>query len=83
MSDILQIDFHPPGPVANAFLFSEAKVSLLMGPYGSGKTTTAAAAILKSIAETKPDSDGVVRWRGCVVRATYQMLITSTIPTMQ
>ena len=76
------LEFTPPGPVAAAFLNSAAKVALLMGPYGSGKTSTGAIAMLKNMAQTKPDSDGVIRWRGVVVRGTYQMLMSSTLPTV-
>lgn len=76
------VEFTPPGPVAGAFLNTAAKVALLMGPYGSGKTTVGTIAMLKNMAETKPDSDGVIRWRGVVVRSTYQMLVSATIPTV-
>ncbi len=83
MNDVTRINFESPGPVSDAFLHSNAKVSLLLGPYGSAKTTTGTVTLIKNIADSKPDSDGVIRWRGVVLRSTYQMLTSALIPTFQ
>lgn len=83
MSELKQVVFTPPGPVSKAFLNSNAFVSCLMGPYGTGKTTTAAAALMRNITETKPDSDGVVRWTGVCMRKTNQKLLANMIPTFE
>lgn len=82
-SDTQIIEYEPPGPVAAAFMNADARVSALIGPYGSGKTSCAVYTLLKLAAESKPDSDGVVRVRYLVVRATYQRLISSTIPSIE
>ena len=33
------VNYHPPGPVAKAFMRSDKFVRGIMGPYGSGKST--------------------------------------------
>jgi hypothetical protein len=78
----LKIDFIPPGPVAGAFLNCRARVSALVGPYGSGKTSVAMIAVLKAAGEMPADSNGVIRTRALWVRSTYQMLTSSTLPTV-
>ena len=37
----MDINWSPPGPVSEAFMHSTAKVQIINGPVGGGKTTTA------------------------------------------
>lgn len=59
------------GPVADAFANDQSAISAIMGPYGSGKTTTAFKKVLNSTVWQKPGRDGVRRARWAVVRDTY------------
>jgi len=81
MSDLLEINYQPPGPVAGAFLRSRAFVRGIRGPFGSGKSTVCVIAILQHILEQKPDPRGVRRSKWAIVRNTYPELKTTTIAT--
>lgn len=67
------------GPVARAFVLDKQTITGLMGPYGSGKTTTCMQKIVRSAFWQNPGPDGVRRVRWCVVRDTYQQLHTNVI----
>lgn len=67
------------GPVAEAFVNDKRTITGLMGPYGSGKTTTCMQKIIRSAFWQKPGPDGVRRVRWCVVRDTYQQLHTNVL----
>lgn len=67
------------GPVAEAFVVDQRIITAIMGPYGSGKTTTCIRKILESAFWQKPGPDGVRRVRWCVVRDTYQQLETNVL----
>ncbi|HEX5213273.1 MAG TPA: hypothetical protein VFW22_16230 [Pseudolabrys sp.] len=70
----------PVGPVAGEFRESRAFIRSIMGPYGSGKTTTCFQAILLSALWQNPDPvDGVRRVRWCVIRDTYDQLETNVM----
>lgn len=64
----------PVGPVAKAFVESLAKIDIIMGPYGSAKTTSCLQKILLITMMQNPGKDGVRRSRGCIVRDTYDQL---------
>jgi hypothetical protein len=93
MSGELRIDltWKSPGPVAAAFMASRARVQILNGPIGSGKTT---AALMKGVAiahrqvpsrryRVKVDGEfmPVRRVKMTVIRDTYRQLWRSTIPS--
>jgi hypothetical protein len=67
------------GPVAEAFVADQRIITAIMGPYGSGKTTTCIRKILESVFWQQPGPDGVRRARWCVVRDTYQQLETNVL----
>lgn len=67
------------GPVGEAFVKDQRVITAIMGPYGSGKTTTCIQKILQSAMWQKPGPDGVRRVRWCVVRDTYQQLHTNVL----
>lgn len=72
----------PPGPVAQAFLKSNAFVRGLRGPIGSGKSTACVFDILqKCKTQRRSTIDGKRRSRWAVIRNTYPELKTTTINT--
>lgn len=68
------VQFSPVGPVAEAFIADERKITAIMGPYGSAKTTTCIQKIIHIALKQNPGPDGVRRSRGCIVRDTYPQL---------
>lgn len=64
----------PVGPVAKGFVESLSKIDIIMGPYGSAKTTSCIQKIILITMMQNPGKDGVRRSRGCVVRDTYDQL---------
>lgn len=64
----------PVGPVAKGFVESLSKIDIIMGPYGSAKTTSCLQKIILITMMQNPGPDGVRRSRGCVVRDTYDQL---------
>lgn len=80
MPDATEMTF--PGPVAEAFFWSNADIAGVQGPVGSGKTTT----LMKSRrrrAVQMPMSviDGKRRYKVTFVRETYRQLWSTTIPS--
>lgn len=67
------------GPKGEAFVKDQRVITAIMGPYGSGKTTTCIQKILQSAMWQSPGPDGVRRVRWCVVRDTYQQLHTNVL----
>lgn len=72
----------PAGPVARGFVLAPERITALMGPLGSGKTT---ASFVKGLicAMMVPPSpvDGIRYARGVVLRDNYRNLDASTIST--
>lgn len=64
-----------------AFLRSDARMRILMGPQGSGKSSTSVIELLRRMQEQEPDNDGIRRTRWLVVRNTMPQLRTTTIKT--
>lgn len=71
-----------PGPVAEAYYYSNADVVGICGPVGSGKTTTKMKRKLRRAMEM-PRSviDGVRRYKVMFIRHTYRELWATTIPS--
>ena len=67
------------GPVAHEFRSDKSAVSIIMGPYGSAKTTTCFQKIINSAIWQPPGPDGVRRVRWCVVRDTYGHLTANVM----
>lgn len=76
-----RIDYYPPGPVAKAFMRSNAFVAGIRGPIGSGKSTAAVMKLIRNAQKQKPLRDGWRRRRTAVIRNTYPELKTTTIKT--
>ncbi len=76
-----EIHYYPPGPVAAAFMASNAFVRGLMGPVGSGKSVTCCMEIMRRACEQEPDINGKRRTRWVIIRNTYPELKSTTIKT--
>ncbi len=71
-----------PGPVAEAFYHDDRPVAGIVGPVGSGKTTTLMLSRIRR-ARMMPRSviDGVRHYKLVVTRETYRQLWSTTIPS--
>ena len=77
----MEIEYVVPGPVAEAFHQSDAFVRGLLGPLGSGKSSSCCWEILYRALEQQPDRWGRRRSKWVVVRNTYPELKNTTIKT--
>jgi hypothetical protein len=64
-----------------AFHLSQARVRLIRGPVGSGKSTACCWEIINRSRRQAPMSDGVIRTRWAAVRNTYRELLDTTYQT--
>ena len=76
-----QLEYYPPGSVAQAFLNSDAFIRGIRGPIGSGKSVACCMEIMARAMEQEPNAQGIRRSRWAVVRNTYPELKTTTIKT--
>ena len=72
------VHYEVAGPTLEAFFASDDFVRVLVGPFGSGKTTACIAEAFRRIQEQAPDADGIRRSRGVVIRSTYRQLQSTT-----
>lgn len=76
--------FTPPGPKAEGWLYSHADVALIIGPYGSAKTSSGC---MKAIAETRrqfPSKRDQCRRALCVaIRQNYRRMADTLIPSVR
>jgi hypothetical protein len=71
-----------PGPIAEALYWSDADVVGIVGPVGSGKTTTTLKSRLRrALMMPRSVIDGTRRYKLLVVRETYRQLWATTIPS--
>lgn len=71
------------GPKALAFVHDfKSDVCVLIGPYGSGKSTCIPLKIQIGAAMTVPDSDGVRRYRVLILRGTFSMIQSALLPVL-
>jgi len=75
-----QIAFRAPSPTLARFWQSSHRLQFVMGPVGSGKTSTVAMKVFKLTAEQAPDAKGARRTRIGVIRNTRSDLKVTTIP---
>ena len=72
----------PPGPVGAAYEAARGPIDVIMGPAGSGKTTSSVfKLLLYSTTAVPPCRDGVIRVRGLVLRDNYRTLYRTTLRT--
>ena len=76
----MNIDFTPSKTAAD-FMNSDAKMRVLMGPVGSGKSVASCFEIVRRASQQHPSQDGVRRSRAAVVRETVRQLTDTTIKT--
>ena len=74
------LEYTAPKTVAN-YMMSDAKMRIIMGPQGSGKSSGSVLEIPRRALAQAPDDDGVRRSRWLVVRNTMPQLRTTTIKT--
>lgn len=72
--------FGADGEVLNEYAMDNHRVSLIIGPLGSGKTTTTIQKLLKKIVTQRPNRNGERKSRWVAIRNTYPDLETTTIP---
>lgn len=75
----MDVQYTPPGLVAESFLFDDSFFRGIMGPFGSGKSTACIMEILRRANEQKKAEDGKRHSRWAVIRNTYPELRTTTI----
>jgi len=77
------VNYVPPGNSAKEFHASDAFVRGLMGPVGSGKSSSCCVEIMARALQQKPHTDGVRRSRWAIIRNTYPELKSTTIKTWE
>lgn len=70
-------------PTLRAFNASERFYRVIIGPFGSGKSSGCVAEIIDRGMRQAPGPDGVRRTRGAVVRNTYSQLYDTTMKTVK
>lgn len=77
----LVIDYTPPR-TGEKFMQSDAKMRVLMGPVGSGKSVTCSFEVIRRASMQEPDpTTGKRRSRAAIVRETARQLQDTTIKT--
>lgn len=73
-----------PGPVSSEYLMAPEDITCIVGPFGSGKTTTSfmKGLLLSTMVPPSPQ-DGVRYAKGVVVRDTYPNLDKTTISSFK
>lgn len=77
------IKYAPPGKNATKFHESDAFVRGLMGPVGSGKSSSCCVEIVARALRQRPSRDGIRRSRWLIIRNTYPELKSTTIKTWE
>jgi len=75
------IHYFAAGPVSKAFLKDESFICGIMGPFGSGKSTTCVMKLIKNAQKQTRSADGWIRRRTAIIRNTYPELRTTTMKT--
>jgi len=76
----IDISYSAPKTVAQ-YMASQARMRVIMGPQGSGKSSGSVMLCLKHMQEQEPDWDGVRRSRFLIIRNTMPQLKLTTIKT--
>jgi hypothetical protein len=76
----LTISYTPP-PTGKLFMASDAKMRVLMGPVGSGKSVTCSFEVVRRASMQAPNAQGIRKTRAAVVRETARQLQDTTIKT--
>ncbi len=76
----LTISYTPP-PTGKLFMASDAKMRVLLGPVGSGKSVTCSFEVVRRASMQAPNAQGIRKTRAAVVRETARQLQDTTIKT--
>jgi hypothetical protein len=76
----LNISYTPP-PTGEKFMMSDAKMRVLVGPVGSGKSVTCCFEVIRRASMQAPNAQGIRKSRCIVVRQTSRQLQDTTIKT--
>lgn len=76
----IEIDYTPT-PVVKQFMASDAKMRVLMGPVGSGKSVGCSFEVVRRASEQEPNEQGIRKSRFAIVRQTARQLQDTTIKT--
>jgi hypothetical protein len=76
----VEINYTPP-PTGAKFMKDNAKMRVLMGPVGSGKSVTCSFEIVRRATMQAPNAQGIRKTRAAVVRETVRQLQDTTIKT--
>ena len=79
----MDLSYDAPGPQAEAFHRDDSFVRGLLGPVGSGKSSSCCAEIFRRALEQQPGPDKVRRSRWAAIRNTYGELKSTTIKTWE
>jgi hypothetical protein len=72
---------YTPTPTVAKFMGSDAKMRVIMGPVGSGKSVACCFEIIRRASQQKPNAQGVRKSRCAIVRETVRQLSDTTIKT--
>lgn len=72
---------YTPEPIQQRFMESDAKMRVLMGPVGSGKSVTCCFEVIRRASMQAPNAQGIRKSRCLVIRETARQLQDTTIKT--
>ena len=75
------VHYEVAGPTLEAFFAADDFVRVLVGPFGSGKTSACCAEAFRRCREQAAGPDGVRRSRGVAIRSTFRQLGSTTVPS--
>ena len=76
-----ELTYKPPGPTIEAFHLSNAFVRVIMGPFGSGKSSGCCIESFVRAMAQRPGPNRLRQTRMAVIRSTYPELRTTTMKT--
>ena len=76
----MDIDYTPT-KTCKEFMMSDAKMRVLMGPVGSGKSVASCFEVIRRATMQKPNKQGIRKSRVAIVRETARQLQDTTIKT--
>lgn len=76
----MHINYTPP-PVISAFMRSNAKMRVIYGPVGSGKSVASCFEVVRRAGEQVPNTQGIRKTRALIIRETARQLQDTTIKT--
>lgn len=76
--------FEPPGPKAEGWIFSDAQMAFIIGPYGSAKTTCGGKKALRIAMQQHPSTnDGIRKALITCVRPNYRRMEDTLIKSVK